>query len=112
MQKTILLSASCHKIAFALATVQVEIFVLWEFVLCADRQAAAASVAQIGFDDFGIGLYLGGEPLRQQHPVVQDVDALADAHYKFKHIFLSFKRTECIDIVECVLLQDDEVYEL
>ena len=38
------------------------------------------SIAQIGLDDLGVGLDLGGQALGQQHAVVEHVDALADAH--------------------------------
>ena len=44
--------------------------------------------------------------------IVEDKFAVADAEHQLQHIFLALERTEGVDFVESVLLEDDEVHEL
>ena len=44
--------------------------------------------------------------------VLETEISVADVKYKLKHVALTLKRTECVDRVECILLEDNEVNKL
>jgi hypothetical protein len=50
------------------------------------REGVLVVFAEVGFDDFGVGLDFGGGAFGDLHTVVEDGDALADAHDDFHRV--------------------------